>query len=358
MTGPESVARIRRIAEELGFDRLGIARAKPPPRAEALEPWLASGHAGRMDYLQRHVEIRKDPQRLLPGARSVICVAMKYQPPGRADEASSAPVPFGRIATYARGQDYHDVLRRRLDELIRRMRSVWDQPFEARPFVDTAPVLERSLAAAAGVGWIGKNSMLIVPKLGSYVFLGGAVTTLPLEPDDPLPDRCGTCRKCIDACPTGAIVGPYVVDASKCISYLTIELRGAIAPALRACIGDRLFGCDACQRACPHNRRAPAATEPAFADGLIPGMALVDVLRWDRESYLSATRRRATRRAKLEMLRRNAAIVLGNVGGAGHLAALRAVIEEEDRLLTEHAAWATDRIRRRLDGQAAGDSVR
>ena len=339
---------VKRIATELGFDRVGIGPVDPPPHAEFLRAWLDRGYAGRMAYLRRHLGVRLDPRRLLPGARSVICVAMNYYHPAPVETHDESSVPHGRFARYAWGQDYHVLVRDRLDVLVQRLGEAVDEPFGSRPFVDTAPILERPVAAVAGLGWIGKNTMLIVPRLGSFVFLGGVMTTLALTPDPPLPDRCGRCRRCIDACPTGALVEPYVMDASRCISYLTIELRDAVPAELRPAVGDRVFGCDACQRACPHNRRAPATCEPSLrVRPPTPSTALVELLSWSRETYLRTTRGRAIRRAKLNMLRRNAAVALGNVGEPEHLFALQAVANDDDPALAEHACWAAERIRSR-----------
>lgn len=334
---------VKRIAVELGFQRVGIVPAGPPPHADFLRTWLDRGYAGQMRYLHKHVEIRRDPTLLLPGARSVICLAMNYHQP-RPEPAGATRDARGQIACYAWGRDYHVVVRRRLDVLVDRLAEETDEAFEARPFVDTAPVLERSLAAAAGLGWIGKNTLLIAPKLGSFLFLAGVVTTLPLRPDKPIADRCGRCRRCIDACPTGAIVEPYVVDAAKCLSYLTIEHRQAIPTEFRSAMGDRVLGCDVCQRVCPHNRRAPATTESEFRTCPSAEVSLAESLTLSRNRYLAVTRGKATRRAKQHMLQRNAAIALGNVGGREHLSELRAMAQSNDPVLAEHAQWAVEQI--------------
>ncbi len=348
MTPEQRSERVKAIATAVGFDRAGVALPVAPPHVEFLPQWLDRGYAGQMDYLHRHLEIRLDPARLLPGARSVICVAMNYYQGDPPDGLDDPDEPRGRIARYAWGRDYHVLIRERLDALVTRLGEAVDEPFEARAFVDTAPVLERSLAAAAGLGWIGKNTMLIVPRLGSFVFLGGVVTTLALAPDRPLPDQCKRCRRCLDACPTGALVEPYVLDARRCISYLTIEHRQAIPDELRGAIGDRVFGCDACQHACPHNRRTPTLSEASLAGTpSASGVSLVKALGWDAERYVEATRGRATRRAKLAMHRRNAAVALGNQGRRDHLAALETVADGDDDLVAEHARWAIDQIRSR-----------
>ncbi len=353
MTTAEHTRLVKRIGAEVGFDRVGVAPAAPMPHAEFLRTWLAEGHAGRMAYMHRHLDIRLDPRRLLPGARSVICVAVNHHQRSPEPTAADPNVAKGDVAQYAWGQDYHVVVRERLDALLERWRRDAGEAFDARPFVDTAPVLERPLAAAAGLGWIGKNTILIVPRLGSFVYLGGIVTTLALDADDVVPDRCGRCTRCMDACPTGALVEPYVLDPRKCISYLTIELRGAVPSELRSAMGDRVFGCDVCQRVCPHNRRAPVTTDPKLqARPPAPRIALRELLNWSRETYLQATRGRASRRAKLGMLRRNAAIALGNVGGPDDVPVLQAIESDEDAVLAEHARWAVAEIQKRSEPPA------
>lgn len=320
---------------DLGFALAGVADASPGRWAREFKAWLAAGKQGSMAYLERNAEERLDPGRVLPGARSVVMVADRYAtrgeaPQSRADELPASP--RGRIARYARGTDYHVVIKKRLHALCDALRVRF--PGAAfRAFVDTAPVLERELAARAGLGWIGKHTLLIHPKQGSWMLLGGVLTTLELEPpveQEVVADHCGTCTRCIDACPTDAIT-PYSVDASRCVSYLTIERRGPIDPALHEGIGDWLFGCDVCQEVCPHNG-GKAAKQPATA-GELRGKAaheeeltrvrdeyraerdsfdLLEVLGWtaaDRSRELSGS---SMKRATLDMFRRNALIVLGN----------------------------------------------
>lgn len=214
---------------------------------------------------------------------------------------------------YAWGEDYHVVLREKLDALVARLRDVIAEPFQARVCVDTSAIVERELAASAGIGWIGKNTMVLHPRLGSFFFLGEIITDLELTPDEPMPDRCGTCTRCLDACPTGAFPSPQVMDARRCISYLTIEHRGEIAPHLAARMGDWVFGCDVCQEVCPYNRRAPDTTEPRFHAGPESARPLLKaVLSWDESAYRAFVRGRACRRAKLPMWRRNAIIASRN----------------------------------------------
>ena len=313
----------------MGFALAGVCRAAPSARREAYQSWIAAGRHGSMEYLARNVEERLDPARLLPGVVSIIMVADLYESrgirvdaeSGRADSTAVRPPPAqsGRVARYARGDDYHVVMKERLHALCDGLRV--DHPGSAfRAFVDTAPVLEREHAVRAGLGWIGKHTLLIHPRLGSWMLLGGVLTTLELAPPPeraPVEDHCGACTRCIDACPTQAI-GPYSVDGSRCISYLTIERRGTIDPALAPLIGDRIFGCDVCQEVCPHNsaRPAPAGPPPIREEYAArrPALDPRAVAAWspsDRARELSGS---AMKRATLDMLKRNAAIVLENLG--------------------------------------------
>ncbi|MFN0133738.1 MAG: tRNA epoxyqueuosine(34) reductase QueG [Phycisphaerales bacterium] len=313
---PEESARLALdVCQRLGFALAGIADAAPSAFAAQLHDWLAQGKHGSMEYLARGVESRLDPGRVLPGARAAIIVADLYAARGSAD--ADPPPLHGRIARYARGRDYHIALKRRLRTLCDTLRE--SMPGENfRAFTDTAPVLERELAARAGIGWVGKHSLIIHPGLGSYFFLGGVLTTASLAtapPPAPVADHCGTCTRCIDACPTDAIT-PYSVDARRCISYLTIERRAPIEPALHDPIGDWLFGCDVCQEVCPHNSAAPhrpavGEIHPDYATRR-DSLDLLAVLGWtadDRSRELSGS---AMKRATLAMLKRNALIVLGN----------------------------------------------
>jgi epoxyqueuosine reductase len=307
---------IKGLAKELGFQQAGIAPAGPVPRAGHYRRWLTDGRAGTMQYLHRHVETRLDPRRLLPGARSVIVVAHAYHQPWPDRPADDRA--RGRVAMYAWGRDYHRVMRKKLYALVDRMRADLDDPFAARVCVDTAPLLERELAAAAGVGWIGKNTLVMNTQLGSYFFLGAVVTTLELAPDTPITDHCGRCARCLQACPTGALDRPYEMDASKCISYLTIERRDDVPAPLRPRVGDWIYGCDVCQEVCPHNHRVPVAGEADYAPRPpTPYPVLTEVLRWTPADYDHALRGSAMRRATLAMLQRNARIALENTPRAG-----------------------------------------
>jgi len=279
-----------------------------------------------MDYLHRNLHLRCDPRELVPDAQSVIVVAASYHQ-REPVEAKRGGEPRGRIARYAWGEDYHRVLKDRLHLVADALREAGGTLREAaggpneetglpvltKVCVDTAPVVERAWAAAAGVGWIGKNTLVLHPRLGSYTYLGVIVTTAELEPDEPLADRCGSCRACLDACPTAALTAPYQMDASRCLSYLTIEHRTEIAAEFHEALGSWIFGCDICQEVCPHNRKAPVTDEPRFAlRPPAPGLRLEEILNWDREQYRESVRGKALKRAKLEMLQRNARIALAN----------------------------------------------
>jgi epoxyqueuosine reductase len=295
---------VKERALELGFDRVAVGAAAPPQHAGDFERWLDAGYAGDMRYLHTGRSARVDPGRLLPGWRSVVAVALNYTP--------GADNPAWRgVARYARGRDYHEVIRPRLHALKDVLRSAGGADVRSRAAVDTSAVLERSLAAAAGLGWIGKNTNLIAPGLGSYFFIGIVLTTAGLLPDAAVRDRCGSCTACLDACPTGAFAAPYTLDARRCVSYLTIEHRGEIDQSLHAGIGGWLFGCDVCQEVCPWNRHAPPATDPELAAGEPPGppeelMAMTD------EAFSQRFRGSALKRARRAGLARNAAIVLRN----------------------------------------------
>lgn len=312
MTPAQKSLCIKRLAGEQGLDRTGVAPAAPVARSEYYRRWLAEGRAGSMSYLHRHVPQRTDPRVLLPGARSVLVVAANYHqtaPPRPTDGR-----PRGRVARYAWGHDYHRVVKKKLFALTDRMRQTLDEPFDAKVCVDTAPLLEREFAEAAGIGWIGKNTMVLHQEMGSYFFLGEIVTTLELACDAPVADHCGSCTRCLDACPTNALHEPYCMDASLCISYLTIEHRDEISQTLSPAVGDWVFGCDVCQEVCPYNREAPVTTEPDFAvrpPGPYP--VLGDLLCWNEDDYRRTLRNSAMKRAKLPMVHRNARIALENV---------------------------------------------
>ena len=306
-------AQVKAKARELGFDLVGIARAEASQHGEFFRRWLDEGRAGEMSYLERRVDERTDPGTYFPGTVSVICVAMNYFTP-------LEPVPedqrgrHGRVARYALGDDYHELIKQRLHALADWLRET--VPGAAtRAAVDTAPVMERELSARSGIGWVGKNTCVINPQIGSWLLLGEVLTTLDLPPDDATADHCGTCTRCLDACPTGAITAPYELDPRRCISYLTIESRAPdIPPEFHGAVGDWLYGCDVCQDVCPHNRKAPPTAEPALAPRHKTGTLDVgELLQWTPEQYQAALRNSAMRRVKLPVLQRNARVVARNL---------------------------------------------
>ncbi len=304
----------------LGFALAGVCPAEPSSHEASIRQWLADGKHAEMSYLERNLDLRLNPRKLLPGARSLILLADLYatrnDPPP--PESSASPAPLGKIARYAQGDDYHTVIKKRLHTLCDQLRAEFpDHHFRA--CVDTAPILEREHAARAGLGWIGKHTLLIHPRLGSYLFLAAIVTTLDLAPprtQTTITDHCGTCTRCIDACPTRAIT-PHSVDASRCISYLTIEHRSPIDPALKPAIGDWLFGCDVCQEVCPHNSPrdddADVGTRNPAYTPRTKSLPILDVMQWSDDNRAAATRRSALKRAKLDMFHRNARIVADNL---------------------------------------------
>ncbi|MGB0714458.1 MAG: tRNA epoxyqueuosine(34) reductase QueG [Phycisphaerae bacterium] len=311
MTPQEIRERLIMVASEEGIHGVGITSARPIGRGEFLRDWLAKGYAGEMSYLHRYADLRVDPQRLLDGAKSVVVFAQNYHQPTPSSSSESSQT--GRVAKYAWGRDYHKVLKRAIFRVADRLHREIDMPFETRVCVDTAPILEREFAARAGVGWIGKNTLVMNQTLGSYFFLGEMITTLALPVDAPAEDHCGTCTACLDACPTDAFPAPYQMDASRCISYLTIEHRDAIAPRLAQAMGDWVFGCDICQEVCPHNRRIPSTDVSDYAvrdPGPRPN--LDDIEHWNADDYDRMTAGSASRRATLEMWKRNARIAQAN----------------------------------------------
>jgi epoxyqueuosine reductase len=331
---PAAVAlRVKERGRELGFGRVAVGPATPPDHAAAFEAWLDAGHAGSMGYLERGRDKRVDPGGVLPGARSVVACALGYF------QGAEASGPAG-VARYAWGDDYHAVMEPRLRALADTIAGLVPGSV-SRTYVDTGPLLERDLAARAGLGWIGKNTMLLHPELGSFFFVGTVLTTAEIETDGALPDRCGTCTRCLDACPTGAFVGPYVLDARRCIAYLTIEHRGAISDGLRPGVGEWVFGCDVCQDVCPWNRHPPVAIEPAFQPRHHP--ALADLLALDEPAYQEAFRGSPVKRARREGLARNAAVVLGNRLRPKDELALLEALEHPAPTVRGHAAWAIGR---------------
>lgn len=334
--------RLKDRARGLGFELVGIAPATDADGFDRLRDWLARDFAGDMAYLQRQAEARRHPASILPSVRSVIMLGLNYHAP-------AAPASAPRIATYAGGEDYHDVLRRKLNELL-----AWVQTeapgTHGRGVVDTAPLLERDFARRAGLGWFGKNTMLIHKQLGSFFFLAALLLDLNLRPDEPFEARhCGTCTACLDACPTQAFVGPYQLDARRCISYLTIELHGPVPEELRAGIGPWLFGCDVCQDVCPWNRKAPLGREPALqAHSDLESVDPLELVRLTDAEFRARFRGTALWRTKRQGLVRNAALVLGNTAGIEALPALEAATVDLDPVVQEAARWAIEQIRKRV----------
>lgn len=330
---------IKDKAKALGFEKAGIARVGAAPHGEFLREWLGRGFHGEMEYMARAPERRADPALLWPGARSVICVAKSYFVP----EPVCRDPRAGRISRYAWGTDYHEVLSEKLRELVRFVEGLGGR---VKACVDTAAILEKPWAQAAGLGWQGKHSNLIARDLGSWFFLGEVVTDLDLEPDAPIrKDFCGTCTRCIDHCPTRAIVAPYVVDARRCISYLTIEHHGPIPRDLRPFLGNLIFGCDLCQDVCPWNKFARPAPEKEFLprEGL-RAPALVELLGMTREEFARRFRASPVKRARYAGFLRNVAVALGNSGDPGAVPALERALEHEEPLVRAHAAWALGRL--------------
>jgi len=357
-------ARIVEHSRALGFDLCGIAPAADFPELAQLDEWLARGYAGEMHYL--HNPRRNSPSLAVQGARSVIVCALNYNTsfPSSTDAPEpTAPQagPRGWISRYAWGDDYHHVLSEKLEALIRSLREEFPEPFDARAYVDTGPIVERVAAKYAGLGWLAKNTCLINETSGSWFFLGVIVTTLDLQPslgpaETPAPDLCGNCSLCIDACPTGAIVEPYILDARRCISYLTIELRGAIPVELRAPMGRHVYGCDICQDVCPWNRRAAASALPNFQPRQREMKSLFSPdLEWlislTDEEFRELFRKSPVKRAKRRGLVRNACVAIGNSGlrpgdprYAEICARLGPLAASDDAILAEHARWALDRL--------------
>lgn len=339
----EIAGRLADWARELGFDALSISGVELTHAEAGLEKWLAAGFHGEMDYMARHGMKRARPAELLPGTVRVISVRMNYWPEAAAPNATLANNDSAYVSRYALGRDYHKLMRARLQKLADKISD--EAPHGYRVFVDSAPVLEVELASGAGLGWRGKHTLLLDRDAGSYFFLGEIFTDLPLPLTPREKEHCGTCRACLDACPTGAIVAPYQVDARRCISYLTIELKGAIPEPLRPLIGNRIYGCDDCQLACPWNRFAKLGAEADFAPrhGL-DRARLVDLFAWSESDFTTRMAGSAIYRIGYERWVRNLAVALGNgPSSAEVLSALQARAEDPSALVREHVAWALAR---------------
>jgi epoxyqueuosine reductase len=391
MNPSERTAWVCGQARAAGFDLCGVAPVEGFAELDKFPEWLARGYPGEMNYLRD--PRRSDPRRVLDGARSLIVAALNYNSPHPGSTAAAPqpddPGPRGWISRYAWGDDYHEVIKEKLDAVLAAMRAEFAEPFAARAYVDTGPILERVAAKYAGLGWLAKNTCLINQHQGSWLFLGVIITTLALEPTlapaaSPPPDLCGSCTRCLDACPTQAFPEPYVLDARRCISYLTIELRGAIPEGFRPAMGNAVIGCDICQDVCPWNRRAPVSSAPAFqprsfphSDGLAQEMAgppsrasddvpaapapagsqslLAPNLPWlaslSPQQFAAVFRRSAAKRAKWRGLVRNACVALGNSNlkpASGEYSRAIALLQNlaacGDPLISDHAQWALARL--------------
>jgi epoxyqueuosine reductase len=340
---------IKHKARSLGFDLVGITTADAPAHSAQFRQWLADGFHGEMGYMEGNAGKRTDPRQVLAGARSIIVVGMNYcsdgptpNPSGGGKQAWVIPshggergVGLPRIARYAQGaRDYHELMGEKLRQLAEFVGGIW--------YVDTGPILERDLAQRAGIGFIGKHTNLISRQLGNWIFLGVVLTTLELPADEPEREYCGTCRRCMEACPTGAIVAPYRLDARRCISYLTIELKGRIPLELRPLIGDRIFGCDDCLEVCPWNRFARQSPVKEFQRRELP--ALTEFLSWDEAKFREFFRGTPIERIKRRGFLRNVCVALGNLGDKTALPALRRALDDPEPLVREHAAWAIGRL--------------
>jgi epoxyqueuosine reductase len=367
---------IRQRAKELGFDDCRVTNVLPPVSAPQFQHWISQGQHGEMAYLERNAHQRVDPQKVLPGAKSVITLAVSYaedqgsrvKGPGtespRDERTTSDHSPFtihhsrvphhpGLIARYARFRDYHKVIGDRLKTLTQFLNGLGGSSARSLWYVDTGPLLERDLAQRAGLGFIGKHTNLISRRLGNWVFLAEILTTVELEPDEPEKNRCGSCSRCISACPTGAITAPFQLDARRCISYLTIELKGPIPVELRPAIGNRIYGCDDCLAVCPWNRfaREGQMMEP-WARSDLAAPDLVELLALNEEDFRQRFTGTPMLRAKRSGLLRNVCVALGNVGDETAFPALQKAAKDSEPVVAEHARWAIERITQAQRGPA------
>ena len=347
---------VKEYARELGFDLVGVASAESFADDEAIT--LERVRAGLMDGLPWYTESRVrrgcEPQELLPGARSIIAVGISYYVPSPLDpspaggrgvaEGRGEGTRDGKVARYSWGDDYHKVMKERLKALVEGLPQRLGRPIRARWYVDDGPMLDRAVSQRAGIGWFGKNTNILTPSHGSWIFLGQVITDLELEPDPPLKKTCGNCVKCIDACPTGAIVAPYVIDNALCISYLTIENRGPIPRHLRPLMYDWVFGCDICQDVCPVNIKAAYSREQAFKKQRFTALDLVALLEMTEEEFREQFHNSPIKRAKRVGLQRNACVALGNTGDPANVHALVGALQGREPLVRGHAAWALGRL--------------
>ncbi len=341
---------IKDKARQLGFFLAGVTTPEPPPHYSTFENWLAQNQHGTLDYLatERSRTRRANPLEILPECKSILVLATPYTPPspsvtlsGTSRQASAVAAGV-RVAAYARGADYHDVLPDRMKELVQFIEAQVGGPIKNRWYTDTGPILERDLAQRAGIGWIGKNTLLINPKQGSYFLLSEILLDLALEPDEPfVTDHCGTCTRCIEACPTACILPNRTLDARRCISYLTIELKDDIPVDLRDKLGNWAFGCDICQNVCPWNRFAPEG-DSAFMD--TPSLPSSEDLTLTPQAFNQRFKRTPIQRAKRRGYLRNIAVVLGNIGDMHALPVLQTALNDEEPMIREHAQWAIEKI--------------
>ncbi len=342
---PQHLSRlVKQRGSELGFDLIGITTPETPPTYPHFLRWLEKGFHGAMAYMERGKEKRGDLRLILPDVKSVIVAGISYFVPD--ERLPSATRPTGKVARYAWGMDYHEALLRKLGALLDYLRALLGDWVKGKAYVDTGPILERDAAVRAGLGWIGKNTCLINPQLGSYLFLGELLVNVALAPDDPFErNHCGKCQRCLLACPTGAFVAPYQLDARKCISYLTIELRGSIPRELRPLIGTWVFGCDICQEVCPWNRKAKPTEEEAFKPCPWSAPELLELLALSEEEFRQRFKGSPLKRAKRSGLVRNACVAVGNLREEKAVPLLvRLLSDDPDPIVREHAAWALGRI--------------
>ena len=334
---------IRQRAQELGFDDCRFTTAAPPASAEKFQTWLAQKQNGEMAWLERNAEKRVEPQQVLAGAKSVIALAVSYENSNSKLKIKNSKL--GVVARYARFEDYHDVLGGRLKALTQFVNELGGAETRSLWYVDTGPVLERDLAQRAGIGFVGKHTNLISRKLGNWIFLAEILTTLELEPDAPEKNHCGSCTRCIAACPTNAITAPFQLDARKCISYLTIELKGSIPVELRPAIGNRIYGCDDCLAACPWNRFAREGNlMKAHARPDLTAPDLIELLQLDDAGFKSRFAGTPMLRTKRRGVLRNVCVALGNVGDETALPFLEKAARDQEPLIAEHAHWAMGQI--------------
>ena len=348
-TGQITSHAVKKEAAAAGFDLCGIAPAAAFPELTFLREWLDRGYAGEMHYMHRTADRRADVRNIMADAQSVISLGVVYNT-DRPYSTENANPARAALARYAWGDDYHVVIEQRLAALVERLRAMAGDGFDARAYVDTGPVQERVYAQHAGLGWIGKNTCLINAELGSWIFLAAVITNLPLEPGAPALDQCGTCTLCIDACPTDALVEPRVLDSTRCLSYLTIELKGAIPPQHRQAIGEHAYGCDICQEVCPWNLTASVGTsrDPAWqARPGLDGPRLLDLWCRSDDELRALLKGSAMKRAGVKRLRRNLAVAIGNAGDPG---AADALVSQDDStcsdpLVSDHVVWAVEKLR-------------